>query len=117
MLFADIDILDADFPENRGQARKHRREHCKQEPASAPHLIFVSPFSGDHQKGAGADAQNADHFCGGNRLAQKQKGEQNRQHGTGFIDGRNLIDIAELQGMEIAEPRSAGRQSGQNQKT
>ena len=44
---------------------------------------------------------------------KQQKGQQDGEHDAGFVDGHHLVDIAQLQGLEIAQPGCAGCHSGQ----
>ena len=47
---------------------------------------------------------------------EKDQRQEDRQYRTGFIDWHNLVDIAFLERMKIAQPRCSRRQSGQNEK-
>ncbi len=47
---------------------------------------------------------------------EKDQRQEDRQYRTRFIDWHNLVDIAFLERMKIAQPRCSRRQSGQNEK-
>ena len=49
------------------------------------------------------------------RASPRNDGEYDRQHEAAFIDRDNLGDIADLDGVEIAQPRGSGGETGQDQ--
>ena len=49
-------------------------------------------------------------------LAQEEERQHDRQDGARFIDGNDLVHVAELQRAEIAQPRRAGREAREDQK-
>jgi hypothetical protein len=48
-------------------------------------------------------------------LVQEHDGQDHRDHDAQLIDGGDLGSLAKLQRPEVAQPRGAGRQAGQDQ--
>ena len=46
----------------------------------------------------------------------RKKGQQDGEHGAGFVDGHHLVDVTQLEGLEVAQPGGSGSQAGQHQK-
>ena len=108
--------VDADFSEYGGQAGEHGREHRVKQPAF---LLLLVPGIGlllHHQEGAGSDQHHGHPREPADGLPEENQRQQDGKDGRGLIDRYDLVDIAELQCTEIAEPGGSGGQAGENQK-
>ena len=47
---------------------------------------------------------------------KKKKRQEYGQNRAGFVNGNNLVDVSQLQGLKITEPGRPGCQAGQDQK-
>ena len=62
--------------------------------------IGINPFDSNQQYGY--------YFCPCNPFTKEYKCQKNGKHGTGFINGYNLIDITFLKGMKTTVPPLSG---------
>lgn len=72
-------------------------------------------LSQHHNQRSGEEEYGADHGLPGQSLAKEYDGEYDRQHEAAFIDRDNLGDVTGLDGVEIAQPRGSGGETGQDQ--
>ena len=71
-------------------------------------------FEGQNQH-AGADHDDAGPFPAGWALAEKADGENGHQQQAELVHRCDFGGVPDLQGAEVAHPRCAGRQAGEDQ--
>ena len=103
--------------QNGGEAGKNSGAEGIEHPAlsrgRAGRLLL---FLLNHQEGARADQHHPDPLEQADGLPQQEERQQDGEHGAGFVDGHYLVDVADLKRPKIAQPGSAGGQTGQDQK-
>ena len=95
-------------------ADQDEREHAAHGDAAAK-----GPRAGELEQtenGADGDEHDGRALEPGDALAQEEERQHDRQDGARFIDGNDLVHVAELQRAEIAQPRRAGHEAREDQK-
>ena len=111
-----LHALNANLAENGRQAGEHGGENGIDQPALSFGLVSGDCFFLDHQERADGDEHDGRALEPGDALAQEEERQRDRQDGARFIDGNDLVHVAELQRAEIAQPRRAGREAREDQK-
>ncbi|CAN4006534.1 V-type ATP synthase subunit F, partial [Dysosmobacter welbionis] len=93
-----LHALNAGFAQDRGETGKHRRAEGVEHPAPALGCTAGrgGPFL-QHQEGACADQHYPDPLRQADGLPQQKKGQQDGEHGAGFVDGHHLVDVTQLE--------------------
>ena len=103
-----VDVFHARLAQNGGEAGEHCAGKRIEHPAAPCLAGLHAGLFLDHQPGAQTDQNDAGCLERADGLVKKDKGQKHGEQGAGFIDGSDLVHIAQLKGAEIAQPGGTG---------